>query len=134
MGGIEAFDGTRVDAEDSGRGHKLTQGDIALAGRPLALTSGILPLHDATDHHLTIGLKDRGISLTLRDHLIEESINVVFGDFGPTGDDHEVRSVGDLRLIPGNGTELGTDGGVGDDEELPRLQAVGGRCETEGFL
>ena len=102
------------------------------ADDPLHVLGSAVVFGDSSPHLRQ--LEHGGVGLALRDHLVKEGVDVGFGDFGATGEDDEVRGVRDLRLVPGDGTELCADRGVGDDEELPRLEAVGGRGQAEGFL
>ena len=48
-------------------------------------------------------------------------------DFFGNRKDDEVGGIGDLGLVPGVRTQLRAELGIGDDKELPGLEAVGGR-------
>ena len=48
------------------------------------------------------------------------------GDGADPAQDNEVGAGRHLRLVPADGLELFTGGGVGDDDEAPRLKAERG--------
>lgn len=64
----------------------------------------------------------------------EVSVDVGLADFGEGGEDDVVGAVGDLRLAPGMGFQFFAEFPVGNDDEFPRLQAIGGGGEDKRFL
>src|SRR5262245_39978221 len=66
--------------------------------------------------------------------MLEVSVDIGFTEILLPGEDHEMRSIGDLRLAVRRRQELCPHGGISDDDEFPGLQSAARGREKQCFF
>ena len=122
---VDAFKRAGIDADECGGGHEVSEGYVNLAGGPLIDPSLARAGDDIGHHHVAVeteGFERDAADLCNAGEIFFHVGNI---DFVRNGKNDEVRGVGNLGLVPRVRAQLGAEVGIGDDKELPRLEAVG---------
>lgn len=131
---VEAFHGAGINAQQRGAGEENAEGDVGLVARP-GVAAGFIPALDESAHeHVAERLKRSRRCAGGFDDVADVRIDVGLTEIVFGGEDDEVGGVGDLFLAVAGGQQFGAHGGVGHDDEFPRLHAAAGRREGQrGF-
>jgi hypothetical protein len=92
-----------------------------------------IPLGVAGQQHLAVVLPALVLEAALLVRQVKHLVNALGGVVVPGGEHQQVRTVGDLRLVPGDGADALAHGRVRDHHNLERLQPAGGRRQACGF-